>query len=57
MLLYAAAVRALSGRAPVTGLVYYVDEDRLCEVALTDDQVEYAVREAQMRIAQLRAPQ
>lgn len=55
LLLYAAAVHRLLGLEPRTGMLYYVDEDRVSEVNLSADQVESALRDARAAIAEIRS--
>ncbi len=55
LLLYAAAVRMLTGHAPARGLLYYLDEDTVKEVPLPGDQIESALRHAREMIARMRA--
>ncbi|HPO16354.1 MAG TPA: UvrD-helicase domain-containing protein [Candidatus Hydrogenedentes bacterium] len=55
LLLYAVAVRTLSGHTPSNGLLYYLDEDKVQEVAITEEQIDWALLHAREMIARLRA--
>lgn len=55
LLLYAMAVRTLSPKTPARGLLYYLDEDTVIEVTITNDQIDSALLHAQEVIARLRA--
>ena len=54
LLLYAAAVRQLKVCTPTAGILYYVDEDRCHEVALTPEHIDQALRHAREIITALR---
>ena len=55
LLLYGAAVASLTGRHPDTGLIYYVDEDKVRSVPLGPSQMEAALRHAEEVIEALRS--